>query len=280
MSKPVIAVTTSVQGGLASWIFLRLAVRRAGGKPVRITPRSQEPLPCFDALILSGGSDVDPGLYGEKPLALPREEREARKRSLLRLFSFIPRMFIALLVYLIRRFFTGLKRPPSRDEARDALETRLIGQAVRDDKPILGICRGMQLLNVSLGGGLFQSIADRYEDVSHPYTALPHKQVFLSENSRLAAIFSARKMYVNSLHHQAVSETGKGLQTSALDEADVIQAIEDPAHLFRIGVQWHPEFLPQHRRQQRLFKAFVAAARMYALSGPCRNRNASEGHSP
>jgi putative glutamine amidotransferase len=177
-------------------------------------------------LLLSGGNDVDPALYHAAPL--PRTS------------NICP--------------------------ARDTQELQLLAWALADDKPILGICRGMQLINVALGGSLHQDVA---ADVpaARDHQSSEHHENFhhiahhlrIDPASRLAAIIGTRAIDTNALHHQAVNKLGKGLVVTARAEDGVIEALELPGKRFVIGVQSHPEALEAtaEPRWQRLFKAFV-----------------------
>ncbi|RYZ64778.1 MAG: gamma-glutamyl-gamma-aminobutyrate hydrolase family protein, partial [Proteobacteria bacterium] len=151
-------------------------------------------------------------------------------------------------------------------EDRDRLEVPLIREAVAAGIPVLGICRGMQLLNVCLGGSLHQEISVFYEESPVLRTLLPRKRVFIGANSRLHAIFRRDSLRVNSLHYQSVKALGEGLRSSAAEANGIVQAIEHTNAKFLIGVQWHPEYLPMKRSQQRLFQALVKAAHSPGIS--------------
>jgi putative glutamine amidotransferase len=156
----------------------------------------------LDGLVLSGGIDLNPALYGEE-------------------------------------------RHPKADEpndGRDGLELDLLRQALDRDLPVLAICRGMQLFNVAFGGALSQHITSTG---IHQRYDLPKSQpvhtVEVEPGSRLAQITGAGKVAVNSRHHQAVAQLGKGLSISARAEDGLIEAFELPDKRFAIAVQWHPE---------------------------------------
>ena len=151
---------------------------------------------------------------------------------------------------------------PKYDPARDELEMAVIKKAEAEQLPMLGICRGAQLLNVSRGGGLFQQLTDQRQHTSQRWTVLPLKTLCLAEtDSALYKIFKCRKARINSLHNQAIAKLGKGLQIVGRDLDNIVQAVEDPTRQFVMGVQWHPEFLIFIRRQRHLFKAVVSQAR-------------------
>ncbi len=145
------------------------------------------------------------------------------------------------------------------DPARDALELNLLERAAPIDMPVLGVCRGAQMLNVFYGGSLHQDVRQ-----AKMWTPLRNKDVQLVEGSRLAGIMGKAPLRVNSLDRQAVDRVGAGLSVSGRDEFDVVRAIEDPSASFRMGVQWHPEFLIYRERQRALFKSFVDAVRRFA----------------
>ena len=146
------------------------------------------------------------------------------------------------------------------DPARDALERRLVLEAMQAGKPVLGICRGAQMLNVALGGGLHQDAYAQYQGSRFRWTILPRKTVRVAEGSLLAQVAGVAPMRVNALHTQAVDRLGAGLRVAARDEGGMVQAVERVAPPFALGVQWHPEHLFYARRQRALFAALVAAA--------------------
>jgi putative glutamine amidotransferase len=159
-------------------------------------------------------------------------------------------------------FYGGKVLPDVRiDPARDELEFALLQTALAADMPVLGICRGAQVINIALGGTLHTDIYEVYEKVPKMRTVLPRKEVTLDKDSRLYEILRCNPCRVNALHHQSIDALGKGLRIVGRDEADIVQAVEWPGEGFLIGVQWHPEFLVQSRPQQRLFRALAAAAR-------------------
>lgn len=150
---------------------------------------------------------------------------------------------------------------PAADPARDRLELALLQQALDGGLPIIGICRGAQLLNVALGGSLYFDIRQRRRHTSNRRSVLPSKRAALRPNSRLARICGRSPLPINSLHHQAVHHLGTGLRTVARDADGITQGIEHLGKDFVIGVQWHPEYLPQYRAQRRLIAALVRNAR-------------------
>jgi putative glutamine amidotransferase len=153
------------------------------------------------------------------------------------------------------------------ESARDQLELSILERVVQDGKPFMGICRGLQLINVGLGGSLYADIAeqvpeadkhDYYPDwdrdfLSHPVSTQP--------DSRLAAILGNNSTAVNSLHHQAIRDLAPGLVATAHAPDGIIEAVELLQHPFGLAVQWHPEWLTAHSQMRRLFAAFIEAAR-------------------
>ncbi|MCH8536380.1 MAG: gamma-glutamyl-gamma-aminobutyrate hydrolase family protein [Alkalimonas sp.] len=151
---------------------------------------------------------------------------------------------------------------PRYDQERDKLEMAIIKQALDKRLPLLGICRGAQLLNVSRGGNLWQHLKDHRANTSHRWTVLPLKTLCLEKTeSMLSRLLQSERCKINSLHNQAINEVGKDLQVVARDLDDIVQAVEDPNFDYLLGVQWHPEFLLFLSRQRRLFKALIEAAR-------------------
>jgi putative glutamine amidotransferase len=256
--RPVIGVTGPDRHGAGAWWFTWLGVRLAGGRARRITPGRPATAADLDGLIVGGGADVAPDLYGEEPLSF--EEIRAHMRSPRRtVVERLLGLLLSPLILLVRRL-VGRKGVKGRGDAgRDDLETGLLAEAVERGLPVLGICRGAQLLNVHLGGSLHQTLADFYEEAPQVRSVLPAKPVTIEEGTRLAAILGAGTCWVNALHDQAIDETGEGLRVVARERTGVVQAIEATGGPLRIGVQWHPEYLPWVRRQRRLLRAFVEA---------------------
>jgi len=149
---------------------------------------------------------------------------------------------------------------PRYDSARDQLEMAVIDLAYRKKRPILGICRGAQLMNVYQGGTLYQDLRNQREKTSHRWTLLPLKTLCIQPDTNLAILMGGQTARINSLHNQAIRATGTGFHISGTDLDGIVQAIEDPEYGFVLGVQWHPEFLLFIKQQRWLFKALVQAS--------------------
>jgi putative glutamine amidotransferase len=152
------------------------------------------------------------------------------------------------------------------EAARDAIELPLLRAAVDGDKPFLGICRGLQVMNVALGGTLYTHILDQHPNAlqhdqseGKPRTFLAHS-VRVEEGTRLAEILGAPLVQVNSLHHQGIKDLAPGLKATAFAPDGLIEGIELPDHRFAIAVQWHPEWMTEHEEMRKLFRMFVEVA--------------------
>ncbi|MFC3282232.1 gamma-glutamyl-gamma-aminobutyrate hydrolase family protein [Litchfieldella rifensis] len=146
------------------------------------------------------------------------------------------------------------------DPQRDALELQLLERFIPRACPVLGICRGAQLINVHLGGTLDSDIYTTHQGLKRRRTVLPRKTVDIVADSKLHRILAVTWCRINSLHHQAVQKTGQGIEIVARDRDGLVQGIESRQHDFLIGVQWHPEWLLFNRPQQRLIHALITAA--------------------
>ena len=207
------------------------SVRRAGGD-VRVldrgSDRASDVVASVDGLLLIGGGDVQPSLYGAAPHP---------------------------------------KFDPA-DPGRDEYEMELVRRAIDANLPLLAICRGIQVLNVARGGTLIQDIPDEVgttieHRVKEPRFAIAH-DVWLTSNSLLERTLRERledadSCAVNSRHHQAPNDVGEGLTVSATAPDGVIEALEDPSSRFCLGVQWHPENFWRTGEFRALFEAFVQA---------------------
>jgi len=219
MSRPEIAVTTSRRSGWRIFPLVALNVWLAGGRARRWTTRGDVDVAAVDGVIIGGGDDISPDLYGGQLVASAR-----------------------------------------LDPDRDAMERAIVAACFEAGKPVLGICRGSQMLNVALGGTLHQDAYEVYRDSRRHRTILPRKDVQVEPGTRLAAIAGEAPMRVNALHSQAVDTLGRDLRVAARDPGGMVQAVERLREPFALGVQWHPEHLFYARRQRRLFAALVAAA--------------------
>jgi putative glutamine amidotransferase len=211
------------------------AVKRPGGEPLELDHHRDDPADVVlrtDGLLLTGGGDVDPGVYGEAPHA------------------------------------TYQPSEPGRDE----YEIALVRAATDAGLPIFAICRGMQLLNVALGGTLIQDIPSMVNGaqphaVPEPRFAIAH-EVWVAKGSRLAAMMAEKldgdTCQVNSRHHQAVKVVAPGWDVTGTAPDGVIEAIEQTGPVFRVAVQWHPENFWRTGEFRPLFEAFVEAARARA----------------
>src|SRR5574341_62100 len=240
-ARPLIGVTTSVtvdqhpERAYVNAAYVN-AVQQAGGVPVLLPPQLDAEarvalLSRIDGLVLTGGGDVDPARFGE-----PRHPATA---------DIAP--------------------------ARDALEIELCHRALAAGRPLLAICRGLQVLNVALGGSLHQDIpAEPGGPLDHSQKAFqrtrrdqPVHHVTVLEGSRLARILGTLEVDVNSFHHQALNALGRGLTAVAWSPDKIVEGAEmDDAGRFVVGVQWHPEDLVGHDPAARnLFAGLVQAVR-------------------
>ncbi len=142
----------------------------------------------------------------------------------------------------------------SCQKERDRLELELLDKAYNQNLPVLGICRGMQLINVYFGGDLFLDL--QAIDINNPKTPLPLKPITILPKTKLFAILKRHSIRANSLHHQAIKTLGKNLIVNAYDHNQIIQGIEHKER-FILGVQWHPEFLPYSRTHRKIFATFI-----------------------
>lgn len=254
--RPIVGVTGPDKGGFIAWIFTWLAIWRAGGIARRIKPKMWRDIPDLHGLIISGGADVSPELYGAEELEKLRELSQKKdKRRWLRFLFF----FISFGITLIRRLFS-LGHTAGPDPQRDELEQRLLVYALEHKLPILGICRGMQFINVHMGGTLHQDISPFYNETPQADTIYPRKRILIEPESRLSQILGYTSTRVNSLHNQAVNLPGKDIRLVAREPNGVVQALELTTSDFVMGIQWHPEYLPQIETQQRLFRELVKLA--------------------
>lgn len=210
------------------------SVELAGGAPVMIPLRIDERAlrsiyERLDGLLISGGGDIEPARYGAATSVFTTEV----------------------------------------DPDRDQIETRLIQWTIEDDKPLLGICRGHQVLNVALGGTLIQDVREevpgslRHDGPSDDWFIRFAHDVQVARGSKLyeALGLSDEHLPVNSMHHQSVGEIAPSLCVVARAQDGIVEGLEHPERRFAVSVQWHPEALAEREiPQRRLFEAFVRAA--------------------
>lgn len=145
---------------------------------------------------------------------------------------------------------------------RDVMEMQLLEKALRLNMPVLGVCRGVQLMNVCLGGTLHQDLPSDGFPVHSIFSNIrniPTHPVHVKEDTLLAGIIGSGETWVNSFHHQAVDLLGSGLEAAAVSEDGVIEAVAMPDKKFVLAVQWHPEMMFDSEKQQKIFHAFIRA---------------------
>lgn len=173
--KPVIGICLPNNGNKLAEIFIRFSLFLANAKAVSLRPNEHTSSEVIDGLILSGGSDINPLLYGDK--------KEAHNTKL--------------------------------DKKRDAFELTMINKAVKKRIPIFGICRGAQLLNIFFDGDLYPTVLDIEEYLIHKNSIFPIKDIIIKKRSRLFDIIKKRKLKANSLHNQAINKVGEDLKVTA-----------------------------------------------------------------
>jgi putative glutamine amidotransferase len=258
-TRPIIGVTGPHQGGGAAWLFTRLAIWLAGGHAVRITPGHPSKIDTLHGLVLGGGADVDPNLYAAHEAAALPDAKRSDETWLVYLLEWI----LFPLTWAARKL-SGLTRSPGGDKARDALELSVLADAVARRLPVLGICRGQQLINVFFGGTLHRDLTSFYVEDPEVRTILPRKTVLVEHGARLCRCLGRGPQRVNALHRQAIDRLGAALRIAARDRNGIVQAIEHAELPLLLGVQWHPEYLPQIPAQRAIFQALVAEARKAA----------------
>lgn len=232
--KPIVGITAEVKedGSYFMPAVYPKAVTQAGGIPVLIPLVPEENLEALceqiDALFVTGGEDIDPAYYGQDPHV--------------HLGKIAPRL--------------------------DAMEHALVQKMLELDKPYIGVCRGLHMLNVATGGSLYQSIHSQREE-----SVMQHKQqaerthrshtVIVEKDSRMYDMLQEDEFRVNSYHHQACHEVNGPLKIVARAKDGIIEGVESTEHSFVFGFQWHPEefALDGDEPSKRVFKAYIEAAK-------------------
>jgi len=222
--KPKIGYTTrDFSLDPLQWL-IGISIRISGAIPLRLHPKSPKHDTQIHGLIIGGGTDLYPALYEIDP-----------------------------------------KPNYKYDHARDALEIEWLKYAEQQQLPVLGICRGAQLMNVRHGGSLHPDISKVYENAKYPANAIAQiffrKAITIESGTLLGGIFTAGRIAVNSMHKQSIDRPGDGFRVSAREDNGVVQAIENPAKNFYMGVQFHPEALIYKSTFRKFFCAFIDAAR-------------------
>ena len=238
MKAPLIGVTASHTTSKSGVVHTSLpeaylqAIIRAGGIPIIIPfgmdPDLQEQFSArLDGIVFSGGGDIHPSFYNSQIHPLVDDV----------------------------------------DTLRDQLEIDLLNRTTAAGKPFFGICRGLQLVNVALGGSLYEDLLDqRPEAIRHQYSPdfprnyLAHP-VQLEANSRIGSLLLQPEVKVNSLHHQGIDRLAPGLRASGYAPDGLVEVVELPGYPFGLAVQWHPEWLTGDPDMRRLFSAFIEACR-------------------
>jgi putative glutamine amidotransferase len=238
MKKPIIGITTGSDlttdgypATVLQWTYIN-AIKNANGIPLMIPSELNEVartelLQTFDGFLFSGGGDISGEYY------------DGQQHQLI----------------------------SNVDFGRDNLEMSLMQAVIDQDIPFLGICRGLQVLNVAMGGTLFSDIASQKSDpIKHDYLIdynrdyLAHKVEIVS-GSKIHHIFGNSVLEVNSLHHQGVQNLAIGLNEVGFAPDGLVEALELPDHKFGLAVQWHPECLTAQSSMRQLFYMFIEAAR-------------------
>ena len=235
MLSPVIGITSAhMEEEISTYPrhYYVQAIHQCGGTPLLLPVlteggASKRYLELVDGLLLSGGGDVEPRYFGQEPLR-----------------------------------GTGKVYPE-----RDSFEIELVRAALQQDVPVLAICRGIQVLNIALGGDIYQDIYSQAPGMLEHSQKIgrnfPWHKVDLLPDSRLAKILGSGEVRVNSFHHQAVKTVAPGFEVTARAADGLTEAIESNQHRFAIGVQWHPEAMaPNDPMSLKLFEAFVVACRL------------------
>lgn len=220
-SKPLIGVTLPDKGNFFASVFIKFNLFLQGAKCVFLRPSKKNiSFHKLDGLILSGGNDIDPTLYGAK--------KDAHNTPL--------------------------------DKKRDEFELYILDKAYRTQLPILGICRGAQLINIYFKGDLYPTILDLDEYLIHENSIFPIKNIVIKKFTDLFSIVKKTPIVGNSIHNQAIKTVGEELKVSATHEK-IIEAIEKKEYPFLLGVQWHPEYLFYLKEDRKIFQKLVVASK-------------------
>jgi putative glutamine amidotransferase len=238
LPSPLIGLTTTRTLSAHSYSYISVveayvsALIRAGASPLLIPMGIKEDgikdvLSCLDGILFTGGGDVHPVRYGSPPHPKVKEVIEDR----------------------------------------DQIEFQLVREAVERDLPCFGICRGLQVINVALGGTLYEDLQTQYPnslkhdyEITQPRDFLAH-EISVQEGSKLNQFLDLTTYEVNSFHHQGIRDLAPGLSITVQSPDGVIEGIELNAYPFGIAVQWHPEWMQDHPSMRALFSAFVDFAR-------------------
>jgi putative glutamine amidotransferase len=215
--KPLVGICLPNKGNFFAYLFIKLNLRIQGAYSVRLRPSENNvKFQRLDGLILSGGTDINPTLYGAN--------KDAHNTPL--------------------------------DTKRDTFELEMIDKAYKKQIPILGICRGAQLINIYFKGTLYPSILELDQYIIHKNSIFPIKSAFIKRLSNLFAITKKKEIVINSIHNQAINKVGDDLQVSACHDK-IIEAIEKENYPFLLGVQWHPEYLIYLKEHRLIFDKFT-----------------------
>jgi putative glutamine amidotransferase len=215
--RPKIGITMSQKGSTLPYLFISLGLRLSGARAIPLTNGTEQTASDLDGLVVSGGIDIEPSLYGQ-----PHK--------------------------------TDYRYEPERDQ----LEQELIRQMELARKPILGICRGAQMLNIVRGGSLYMDVRKAFERAEYPTHLLAkilyRKPVNTKEDSAIRDILGCKRCKVNSMHTQAIDTLGAHLSITSQEDNGIVQSVEDPSYPFFLGVQFHPEYLLHQKRFRNIFK--------------------------
>lgn len=215
--KTLVGVCLPDKGNFFAYLFIKLNLRIQGSHSIRLRPsKNNIKFDNIDGLVLSGGNDIDPTLYGA--------DKDAHNTPL--------------------------------DKKRDSFELDMIDKAYKKKIPILGICRGAQLINIYFEGTLYPKILDLDEYIIHKNSIFPIKSAFIKKLSNLFSIAKKKEIVINSIHNQAINQLGDDIKISACHDK-IIEAIEKQDYPFLLGVQWHPEYLIYLKDHRLIFKSFI-----------------------